>query len=206
MSLPASWGRVCPSAPLEVRGLSDRADANALLAHAPGVALLAHGMGRSYGDVCLNSGGVLLRTTGLDRFIALDRAAGVLRCEAGVTLRQILELCLPMGWFLAVTPGTREVTLGGAIANDVHGKNHHAAGSFAHHLRRLELLRGTGERVVCGPGEQPELFAATVGGLGLTGLITWAEIQLQPVANAFMTVRTTRFQDLGAFWELNAVA
>ena len=206
MSLPASWGRVCPSAPLEVRGLSDRADANALLAHAPGVALLAHGMGRSYGDVCLNSGGVVLRTTGLDRFIALDRAAGLLRCEAGVTLRQILELCLPMGWFLAVTPGTREVTVGGAIANDVHGKNHHAAGSFAHHLRRLELLRSTGERVVCGPGEHPELFAATVGGLGLTGLITWAEIELQPVANAFMTVRTTRFQDLGAFWELNAAA
>lgn len=168
--------------------------------------MLAHGNGRSYGDVCLNEDGVLMLTRGLDRFIAFDRASGRLQCEAGVLLKEILDLVVPQGWFLPVTPGTRFVTVGGAIANDVHGKNHHAAGSFGHHVRQLELLRSDGQRFVCGPDDSPEWFSATIGGLGLTGLITWAELQLTPIANAFMWVETQRFHDLDTFWEINTEA
>lgn len=193
-----SWGRVGRSRPAGLLRLTDR---NAPLPISG--RLLAYGRGRSYGDVCLNDGGLLLLTDGLDRFISFDRVTGCLRCEAGVTLREILSLVVPQGWFIPVTPGTREVTVGGAIANDVHGKNHHAAGSFGHHVRCFELLRSTGERLLCSPSENAPFFAATVGGLGLTGLITWAEIQLTPIVNPFMDVQTTRFASLKAFWDIN---
>ncbi len=196
-----SWGRLASPGPARVCTPQFEGDALAL---PPDLAALPFGRGRSYGDVCHNGGGVLLHTARLDRFIAFDPATGVLRCESGVSLRDILELVVPQGWFLAVTPGTREVSVGGAIANDVHGKNHHAAGSFGHHLRRFELLRSSGERLRCSPTVNPDWFAATIGGLGLTGLITWAELQLVPIANPFMQVRTTRFPHLDAFWERNA--
>ncbi len=202
MSVLKAWGGVGHSRAAHVLRLNDRF--SNLPLDVTRVGLLAHGRGRSYGDVCLNHGGTLLHTAGLHRFISFDRAKGVLRCEAGVSLREILALTVPQGWFLAVTPGTRDVTLGGGIANDVHGKNHHVAGSFGHHVLRLELLRSSGERLLCSPDMQPELFRATVGGLGLTGLITWAEIQLIPIANAYMEVETTRFANLDEFWALNA--
>lgn len=201
MRYPQSWGRVTRSIPSNVIGLSDR---SSTLPSAQGV--LAYGRGRSYGDVCLNSGGTLLRTDGLDRFIDFDRATGRLRCEAGVTLQDILSLVVPQGWFLAVTPGTRHVSIGGAIANDVHGKNHHAAGTFGHYVRCLELLRSNGDRVLCSVDQNAPLFAATIGGLGLTGLITWAEIQLTPIANPFMVVQTERFGNLAEFWAINREA
>lgn len=193
------WPRV------EHRRLFALHDRSATLPCAEG-SMLAFGNGRSYGDVCLNDDGNLLMTRGLDRFIAFDRATGRLRCESGVLLQQILELVIPQGWFLAVTPGTRFVTVGGAIANDVHGKNHHEAGSFGHHVVRLELLRSDGQRIVCAADENPEWFAATVGGLGLTGLIVWAELQLTPVANSFMQVESRRFAGMDEFWALNADA
>lgn len=162
------------------------------------------GCGRSYGDVCLNEGGTLLRTLRLDRFMALDSGTGTLRCEAGVLLKDILDLVVPRGFFLPVTPGTRLVTVGGAIANDVHGKNHHVAGSFGRHVTRLEVLRSTGERLVCSRDEHTDLFRATIGGLGLTGLITWAELRLIPIANAFMVVEQLRFNDLQEYFAVNA--
>lgn len=168
--------------------------------------LLAHGNGRSYGDVCLNEAGCLLMTRGLDRFMAFDRITGRLQCEAGVLLKDVLDLVVPQGWFLPVTPGTRFVTVGGAIANDVHGKNHHAAGTFGHHVCRLELHRSDGQRILCGPHENGDWFAATVGGLGLTGLITWAELQLKPIVNPYMWVETRRFSNLAEFWSINAEA
>ena len=115
--------------------------------------MLPYACGRSYGDSCLNDGGVLLDVRRLDRLIAFDATEGVLRCEAGVTLAEILALVVPRGWFLPVVPGTRWVSVGGAIANDIHGKNHHRAGSFGAHVTRLELLRSSGERVVCAPGD-----------------------------------------------------
>ena len=139
--------------------------------------LLAYGNGRSYGDSNLNPGGVLLQTRHLDRFIDFDAANGTLSCEAGVLLSEVLAITVPRGWFLAVTPGTQFTTVGGAIANDVHGKNHHRAGSFGRHVIEFELLRSDGTRLRCSPEQHADWFATTVGGLGLTGLITWACIR-----------------------------
>ena len=163
--------------------------------------MLALGLSRSYGDSCLNEGNTLLSTTGMDRLVAFDRASGVLRCEAGVSLASILELVVPAGWFLPVVPGTAFVTVGGAIANDVHGKNHHVAGTFAHHVRRFELLRSDGSRTECTPGSG--MFRATAGGLGLTGLVTWAEIQLERIASPFFDVESVRMDNLDHFLALS---
>ena len=168
--------------------------------------LLAYGNGRSYGDVGLNSAGTLLHTRGLDRFIAFDESNGRLVCEAGVLLSEILAVFVPRGWFLPVTPGTRYVTVGGAIANDVHSKNHHGAGAFGCHVRRFELLRSDGSRLLCSPDENPKWFAATIGGLGLTGLVTWVEMTLKPITGVGIAVRNRRFTGLDAFFELNAEA
>ena len=168
--------------------------------------LLPYGNGRSYGDVCLNDGGALLRTRGLDRYLSFDQDSGVLRCEAGVLLDEILAMVVPCGWFLAVTPGTRFVTVGGAIANDVHGKNHHVAGTFGHHLRAFELLRSNGTRLRCSGEENPDWFAATVGGLGLTGLVTWAELQLRRIDGPMVTNETIKFDRSEEFFALSAAS
>lgn len=167
---------------------------------------IAFGNGRSYGDVCLNEGGTLLRTRRMNRFIAFDRKTGRLTCESGVLLKDILDLVVPQGWFLSVVPGTRFITVGGAIANDVHGKNHHLQGSFGHHVLQLELLRSDGSRIICSPHKEQEWFRATIGGLGLTGLIVWAELQLMPVSNPFMITKFIRFRSLEEFWAINAEA
>src|SRR5690348_3142005 len=165
--------------------------------------LLPRGLGRSYGDSCTNSGGTLLLTEGLDRFIAFDEASGRLTCEAGISLDAILRAMVPRGWFLPVTPGTRFVTLGGAIANDVHGKNHHVAGTFGRHVNRIWIRRtdSRGDVQVLDP--TAPLFAATIGGLGLTGLIVAAEITLRRIDSAVIDQETTAFQDIGSFIELS---
>jgi FAD/FMN-containing dehydrogenase len=165
--------------------------------------LLPAGLGRSYGDVCLNHGNTLLLTRGMDRMLAFDQDRGVLRCEAGVTLAEILEFAVPRGWFLPVTPGTKFVTIGGAIANDVHGKNHHVAGTFGRHLMRFELLRSDGSRMVCSPAENSEWFAATISGFGLTGLIHWAEIQLKKIRSRKVRYEATKFHGLEEFVALS---
>ena len=164
--------------------------------------LLAYGNGRSYGDVCLNDGGTLLLTRGLDRFIAFDPATGVLDCEAGVLLKEIIDLALPYGWFLAATPGTALVTVGGAIANDVHGKNHHRVGSFGNHLLEFELARSDGTSLVCTPSDNREWFTATLGGLGLTGLIRRAKLQLRRAPGPWIRGDSLRFGNIGEFFEL----
>jgi FAD/FMN-containing dehydrogenase len=169
---------------------------------APSSSVLPRGNGRSYGDSCLNVGAALLTTASLDRFIEFSPDSGVLACESGVLLADILELTVPHGWFLPVTPGTRFVTVGGVIANDVHGKNHHRTGTFAHHVRRFELLRSDGQRLICSAESNTEWFAATVGGLGLTGLITWAELQLRRIPGPWMEVETIRFTNLGEYLAL----
>ena len=156
---------------------------------------LPFGQGRSYGDCCLNDNGVLLDTRRLDRFIDFDKQKGSLRCEAGVTLDEILRLIVPHGWFLPTTPGTKFVSLGGAIANDVHGKNHHRVGTFGRHIARLEILRSNGDRLLCSPQENTDWLRATIGGLGLTGLITWAEIALKRIESCFLGVENRRFLD-----------
>ncbi|NKB49609.1 MAG: FAD-binding protein [Alphaproteobacteria bacterium] len=165
--------------------------------------MLPYGNGRSYGDSCLNTGGVLIDCRHLDRFIAFDADSGVLRCEAGVLLADILDVVVPRGWFLPVSPGTRLVTVGGAIANDIHGKNHHRAGTFGSHLRSFELLRSDGARLFCAPQENRDYFHATIGGLGLTGMVTWAELQLKPIANAYIDQEIIRFHNLTEFFRLS---
>lgn len=165
--------------------------------------ILPFGRGRSYGDVCQNEGGVLIDTASLSRFIAFDRATGVLACEAGVTLAEVLQLSVPNGWFLPVTPGTKFVTVAGAIANDVHGKNHHRGGTFGHHVLSFELVRSDGERIVCSPEHDRDLFRATIGGMGLTGLIVRAEIQLKPIRSAYVDVDVVRFGNLDEFLEIS---
>jgi len=167
---------------------------------------LAFGNGRSYGDVCLNPDGVLWKTTGLDRFIAFDDETGVLDCEAGVLLRDIQQLLVPRGWMLPVTPGTQLITVGGAIANDIHGKNHHVMGSFGDHVQSLRLMRTDGEVIECGPNEKADWFAATVGGMGLTGVIAQAQIQLRRVAGPWLEVENVQYANLDAFFELADVS
>ncbi|MDO9235720.1 MAG: FAD-binding oxidoreductase [Aquabacterium sp.] len=196
-----SWGRV-PHLEHQLLGLSNRHQPLSLSA-AEGAKVLPYGNGRSYGDSNLNPGGALLLAGQLDRFIHFDPATGLLRCEAGVMLADILKLVVPQGWFLPVTPGTQFVTIGGAIANDVHGKNHHVTGSFGNHVVQFELLRSDGSRRVCSQLAHPDWYAATIGGLGLTGVITWAEIQLKRIANPYMDTESIRFHSLEAFFELS---
>ncbi|PWV59353.1 FAD-binding oxidoreductase [Plasticicumulans acidivorans] len=199
-----SWGRYPAVGNQRIFRLHDRFAALSISTEVQRV--LPYGHGRSYGDVCLNDGGGLLHTRGLDRFIAFDVVTGVLRCEAGVLLAEILDLVVPRGWFLPVTPGTRFVTVGGALANDVHGKNHHLVGTFGCHVRRFELLRSDGERFECSPHESADWFGATIGGLGLTGLVTWVELQLRRIANPWIAGEVVRFHSLEEFAELSRAA
>lgn len=195
----SSWGRL-DHQPHDVHALSDRRIAASVLrATTPGIAF---GMGRSYGDSCLNPLGNLWTTTGLDRFISFDSDTGRLVCESGVLLRDIQKLFLPRGWMLAVTPGTQLVTVGGAIANDVHGKNHHVAGSFGDHVRSITLLRTTGETIECGPNIEAGWFAATIGGLGLTGVILSATLQLRRVEGPWLATETIPYSNLDEFFQL----
>lgn len=161
--------------------------------------ILPFGLGRSYGDSCLNEDGILVDASGLSRILSFDRETGRIACEAGVTLAQLLDLVVPAGWFLPVSPGTKYVTIGGAIANDVHGKSHHATGTFGEHVTQLELARSDGSRTICSPVGESGLFRATIGGLGLTGLITWAEIQLVRVSSPWIEMEAVRFQSLAEF-------
>ena len=152
--------------------------------------LIARGMGRSYGDSA--NAKQVLQSTYLDHYIAFDEVKGLLTCDAGVTLREILKLKVPKGWFLPVTPGTSFVTVGGAIASDVHGKNHHAAGTFCQHVTTITMLLGTGEIVTTSATDKPYLFHATCGGMGLTGVILNATIQLISIKSAFITQKTIK--------------
>jgi FAD/FMN-containing dehydrogenase len=196
----SSWGRLS-ALPHEVIELGDRSRVAAELARRrPGI---AYGLGRSYGDECLNPDGVLWRTAGLDRFIRFDEANGRLVCEAGVVLRDIQRLAIPRRWGLPVLPGTQFVTVGGAIANDVHGKNHHETGTFGDHVKSLRLLRTDGQEIVCGPTERPDWFAATVGGLGLTGLIVEAELQLRRLPGPWLETETISYFGLDEFFRLS---
>jgi FAD/FMN-containing dehydrogenase len=169
----------------------------------PKLSQLPVGMGRSYGDVCLNDRNMLLLARGLDRLLAFDTRTGILCCEAGVTLAEILDFAVPRGWFLPVTPGTKFVTVGGAIANDVHGKNHHVAGTFGRHVLRFGLARSDGTRMECSPAQNVEWYSATIGGLGLTGLIEWAEIQLKHIVSRKIVCQAIQFHGLKEFIALS---
>jgi L-gulonolactone oxidase len=161
---------------------------------------IAYGLGRSYGDVCLNGGGILIRTHRLDRVMSVDWQHGIIRAEAGLSFDALLQLVVPRGWFLPVTPGTKFVTLGGAVANDVHGKNHESAGTIGCHVRAIGLLRSSGEVLHLSQASMREMFAATIGGLGLTGFILWVELQLAPIKSAYFETETTRISNLVDFF------
>ena len=194
-----SWGRV--GAPAH-RLVTPNTIAQARAAIASGGAWLAHGMGRSYGDVALSAGGTLISTRALDRFVAFDTSSGILRAEAGVSLEDVIRVALPQGWFLPTTPGTKYVSLGGAVANDVHGKNHHRAGTFGCWIHSLELARSDGSLQICQPDANTEMFRATIGGLGMTGLITRVTLQLVRVPGAFLDSEDVAFRNLEEFFEL----
>ena len=197
----SSWGRLS-SDQHQVIALNDLNSAKDQIGLDGSDYGLAYGMGRSYGDVGLNPGGLLWLTSGLNHFIAFDEKTGLLSCEAGVLLRDIQRLLIPRGWMLPVTPGTQMVTVGGAIANDVHGKNHHAFGSFGDHVKYIKIMRTDGQMVECGPNLNPEWFAATVGGLGLTGVILKAQIQLKSTTGPWLDTETIPYSNLTEFFDL----
>lgn len=194
----AGWGRTARARVLAC-GPRDAAAATAALAEANGATILPYGGGRSYGDVALNGDGRALLTGGLNRILEFDAATGRVVCEAGVTFRDLLEAYLPRRHLVPVSPGTAFATLGGAVANDVHGKNHEVAGSFGDHVLWLDLALPSGEvRRVC-PQSDPELFAATIGGIGLSGLILRVCFRLEAVPSASVEVEERRMTDLDAF-------
>lgn len=164
--------------------------------------ILAHGLGRSYGDSCLNTGGGMVCMRGLDRILQLDPAGRVLRAQAGMTLDEALAILTPKGLFIPVLPGTRHVTLGGAVANDVHGKNHTTHGSFGRWVRRIGLVRSDRGAIQISPDDPEGLFAATIGGMGLTGLISWVEIALTQIQSTDLIVEDIAFETFEEYYEL----
>jgi L-gulonolactone oxidase len=200
-----SWGRV-ERRERRLARPQHREEAAQLLAQSSGEGgpLLGVGLGRSYGDSGLDADGRLICGRALDRFIGLDLEQGVLCAEAGMSLDAILQMITPHGWFLPTTPGTRFVTLGGAVANDVHGKNHHLAGSFGCHVRRIGLIRSDRGRVELSRDRERELFLATLGGLGLTGFIEWVELQLVAAPSSFLEQEAVGFSGLDGYFDLVA--
>lgn len=200
-----SWGHY-PSAPQTGHSCAWRSDLEQHLQRLNDTygTTLPFGNGRSYGDSCLASSDHVLHLRSLNRFVEADWQTGEICAEAGVTLGEILQLSIPRGWFLDVTPGTRHVTLGGALANDVHGKNHHRRGTFASSVLSFGLHRSAQPPMVCSPVENPQWFAATIGGLGLTGIISWVSIRLRKIESSLIDTIRMRFDHLGEFFALSA--
>ena len=190
------WCGTSPSAAQVVRP----ADVEALrreLSTAGPRGLIVRGLGRSYGDPAQNAGGTVIDLTEWDAIIDVDLRAPTVRVQAGISLDRLLRALLPLGLWLPVVPGTRQVTVGGAIAADVHGKNHHVDGSFGNHLAQLDILLASGDIVSATPdGDDAELFWATVGGMGLTGVVLEATIQLKEVESSYFLVDTQRARNL----------
>lgn len=171
-----------------------------------GRSFLAYGNGRSYGDSCQAHSGTVVDMRGMSRILSFDPETGLLEAEAGVLLSDIIACAAPHGFFPAVVPGTQSVTLGGAIANDIHGKNHHRRGSFGRHVESLRLLRSDGRIRQCSTSSESRLFAATIGGMGLTGLILSATIRLMPVPSLDVAETVARFRDLNEYFDLAEAA
>jgi len=201
MQRVSSWGRL-GLVPHDITRPAFLDEAQAAVSSA-GTEQLCFGLGRSYGDVCLNANGRLIVTDSLDRVISFDRERGVLRAEAGLSLDRLLSLTVPAGWFPPVLPGTKFVTLGGAVANDVHGKNHETVGTFGAHVTALGLARSSGEVLALSRTEHTDLFAATIGGLGLTGVILWVELQLAPIRSAMIDSEILALKDLADFFRVS---
>ena len=193
------WGRY-PVEDAEVYAPLTTADIQEYLTQKKHAGITPRGFGRSYGDSSLGNHVVNMRW--LDHLVAFDDTAGLIRCNSGVTLAKLLEVIVPRGWFLPVTPGTRFVTVGGAIASDVHGKNHHVAGCFCDHVETVDVLIDVGTIVHCSRTEHPDLFHATCGGMGLTGIVLSAELRLKPIKSAFIERTTFKARNLAEVVEL----
>ncbi|WP_393060021.1 FAD-binding protein [Streptomyces sp. LN549] len=187
------WGRTAPTTALRFHPRSHEEAVAAVRGCGPRGSI-ARGLGRAHGDAAQNAGGSVLDMTGLDRIRTIDAGAGLVVCDAGVSLHRLLEVLLPLGWFLPVTPGSRYITVGGAIGSDVHGHNHRTSGSFSRHVTEFELLTADGGIRTVRAGTP--LFDATAGGLGLTGVILSATLRFHPVVTSLMSVDTERALDL----------
>lgn len=188
----AGWGNY-PRLECTVQSVEDP---ERLFAAFDGRGTIARGLGRSYGDPAVVDPGAVLDLTPMDRFLAFDEASGTLTCEAGASLAQIIETFAPRGFFPAITPGTKHVTVGGCIANDVHGKAHHVDGCFSSCVEGFDLMLATGEVVRCDREQEPELFWATFGGMGLTGIVVRATIRLRPVESTYFRQEAIVVQNL----------
>src|SRR6056300_625344 len=165
---------------------------------------LPYGLGRSYGDSCLNENGNLIITEQLADISHFDKETGILVCGSGVSLKKVLKTIVNFGWFLPVVPGTQNVTIGGAIANDIHGKNHHKSGSFGNFIKSFELLRSDGTILNCSDSLNADFFHATIGGMGLTGIILKVEIKLKRIQNAFINTKTVKYNSLQEYWDISS--
>ena len=189
----SGWGRTTPTTAMVSRPIDAPPSRRRSAPHTAGV--IARGLGRSYGDAAQCSGGLTIDLTGLDRIGAVDEAAGTIEVGGGASLHDLMRSIIPSGWFVAVTPGTRYVSVGGAIAADVHGKNHHRDGSFARHVVEMTLATPTGTFTVS-PDDDADLFWATAGGMGLTGVVVSATLRLIPIETSWMLVDSERFTRL----------
>ncbi len=191
--LLAGWGNTAPSWATVDRPRSDLEVTDEFAEH--NGSLIARGLGRSYGDAAQCAGGTVVSNRGLWHMSSIDPRSGLVEVGAGVSLDELLAVSIPAGWFVPVTPGTRQVTIGGAIAADIHGKNHHVDGSFMSHVTTMTLITPLGTIEVT-PQNDPDLFWATAGGMGLTGIVTKATLKMVPIETSYVTVDTERFNDL----------
>lgn len=196
----SGWGRFPKTTADIVEPVDSASLKKIILAQKKSDSLICRGAGKSYGDSSLS--GRILSSRFLDSFLSLDEDAKTIRCGAGVSLDEILKLCIPRGWFLNVVPGTKFISVGGAIAADVHGKNHHLDGSFCDYVQNFSLMLASGEVVICSEQENPELFHATCGGMGLTGIIVDATIALKKISSTSITQQTLVANNLKQCFEL----
>jgi FAD/FMN-containing dehydrogenase len=196
----SGWGN-CPVEECEVYRPERVSELIEIVREAHQPHLIARGLGRSYGDAALNRGSGVVQSDRLDRMLDFDPGTGILTCEAAVSLAEIIEAFLPRGFFFPVTPGTKFCTLGGAIAADVHGKNHHKSGSMSAHLIDFRLVTARGEILTCSRDQHPDLFWATIGGMGLTGAVVEARVRLRRVETAYMRVDYEKARDLDVVLE-----
>ena len=202
MTLVQGWGRY-PVIDSEVSSPTSDPSEIAGLVKQAAQPVIARGMGRSYGDSSLSA--LMIDCRGLKGFLSFDQETGVVRCRAGVTLSELLRNVVPKGWFLPVAPGTKFITVGGAIASDVHGKNHHVMGCFSNYVESFDLLLAEGEIVNCSRSERSDLFHATFGGMGLTGIVVEATLSLQRIRSTYIEQTTLKAENLAeALWLLES--